>query len=262
MPLKNYERNSGRVESVMPYGGGKEKTEQVEQMFDSIAPAYDLMNTAMTFGLHKRWREKALTALARLLADRDPEMRILDVATGTGDVAFRMAEIFPRAEITGIDLSDGMLDVARKKLEAIPVSRRPLIQFLKADCLQLPFADDSFAAVTVAYGVRNFARLPEGYREMFRVLRPGGMLCVIELSEPRNRTLHSLYRLYSGRIIPSLGRMVSGDSSAYTYLPQSIAAAPQREDMTRLMSEAGFSQTAFRSLTFGVVTVYMARKPI
>lgn len=249
------------AEKVMPYDGKRGKGEQVEEMFDSIAPAYDFMNTAMTFGLHRRWRAKALSALGRMLARQGAERpEILDIATGTGDVAFDLARRFPEARITGVDLSAGMLAVAAKKLAAAPEGVRGRVAFRQADCLALPFGDGSFDTVTVAYGVRNFQELEKGYREMHRVLRPGGTLCVIELSRPQGVLTKAFYDLYSRRLIPAVGRMVSGDSRAYTYLPESIAAAPQRDAMTAVMARAGFRKAAWRSLTFGAVTVYLAIK--
>ncbi|MBD5200934.1 MAG: bifunctional demethylmenaquinone methyltransferase/2-methoxy-6-polyprenyl-1,4-benzoquinol methylase UbiE [Bacteroidales bacterium] len=246
---------SPRVESVDPYTDTRAKGEQVEEMFDSIAPAYDFMNTAMTFGMHRAWRDKAL----KMLADH-PHERILDVATGTGDVALRMHEIFPDAAITGIDLSEGMLKVAREKAAARPgVAEK--VSFSKADCLALPFEAETFDVVTVAYGVRNFQELAKGYGEMLRVLKPGGMICVIELSEPENPLMHLGYRIYSRGLIPLVGRLVSGDSRAYTYLPESIAACPQRERMTGLMEKVGFASASFRSLFPGAVTIYTAFRP-
>lgn len=245
------------AERVNPYDDSRHKTEQVEQMFDSIAPAYDFMNTAMTFGLHRYWRDRALAALRKAAPEASD---ILDVATGTGDVAFRLASLFPHARITGCDLSGGMLAIAQRKLERAEKSVKERISFGQADCLALPYADSSFDAVTVAYGVRNFERLAQGYAEMLRVLRPGGVLCVIELSCPEGKLTRPLYNLYSRQLIPTVGRLVSGDSRAYSYLPESIAAAPQRDAMTALMREAGFGRAAWRSLTFGAVTVYLARK--
>lgn len=242
-------------EKVMPYSKGESKTGEVEEMFDSIAPAYDFMNSAMTFGLHKYWRNRALARLKKV----NPK-RILDVATGTGDVAFSLFTRLSPESVTGVDLSSGMLDVARRKLEKMAPSARERIRFLQGDCLALPFSDGEFDAITVAYGVRNFERLGEGYREMYRVLAPGGVLCVIELSEPRQSFLKSLYRLYSRRLIPAIGKMVSGDSRAYSYLPESIAACPQREEMTALIRGAGFDEASWHSLTFGAVTIYLARK--
>lgn len=244
-----------KVESIKPYGDSGEKGKEVEVMFDNIAPAYDFMNTAMTFGLCRSWRDKALKAVS---AGGFRPARILDVATGTGDVALRLHELFPGARISGLDLSEGMLAVARKKAAKVPGGE--CLEFIAGDSLALPFADNTFDLVTVAYGVRNFSDLARGYREMFRVLRPGGKLCVIELSRPVNPVLLAGYRLYSETIIPLLGRLVSRDARAYTYLPESIAVCPQRELMTALMSAAGFSGCSWKSLTFGSVCYYIATK--
>lgn len=244
----------------MPYDSRRDKGEQVEEMFDSIAPAYDFMNAAMTFGLHNYWRRRALRALERLSGKTGGPLRLLDIATGTGDIVFDLARRFPSASITGADLSAGMLAIARKKLASLDTATQGRIRFEQADCLSLPYEDNSFDAVTVGYGVRNFQRLEEGYREMNRVLRPGGILCVIELSQPSRQPMRSLYGLYANHLIPTVGRLVSGDSRAYTYLPESIAAAPQRDSMTAVMTRAGFTDARWRSLTFGAVTIYLARK--
>lgn len=244
------------AEAVNPYCGNESKREQVKEMFDSIAPAYDFMNTAMTFGLHRYWRDSALRSLNRV-----SPRHILDVATGTGDVAFRMLDMLQPEHITGIDLSEGMLDIARRKLASRKSDDAGTINFLRADCLDLPFPGNSFDAVTVAYGVRNFERLAAGYAEMLRVLRPGGMICVIELSEPASTPMRMLYRLYARHIIPMIGSIVSGDRSAYEYLPRSIAAAPQRDDMTRIMAQVGFCRPQWKTLTFGTVCIYTATKP-
>ncbi len=255
--------NTPRAEEIKPYDAHEEKGAQVEQMFDSIAPAYDFMNTAMTFGLHRYWRNRALAMLERELPPRgaDSPLRILDVACGTGDVTFRLHNLFgPVASIEGIDLSSGMLAVARKRLATMPETARQAISFTEGDCLHLPYPADSFDAVTVAYGVRNFADLPTGYSEMRRVLKPGGVLCVIELCEPANPLMRTGYRLYSRHLIPLAGRLVSGDRSAYTYLPQSIAACPQREAMTALMSEAGLRDSRYTTLLPGAIAIYLARK--
>lgn len=254
------------AERINPYDDDREKGTQVEEMFDSIAPAYDFMNTAMTFGLHRMWRDRALKAAVGKLGLRpggreagSESIDVLDVATGTGDVAFRLHRFLPAARITGIDLSAGMLDVARAKLEGMDSEARRLIAFGKADCLALPFHDGEFRLITVAYGVRNFENLLRGLREMRRVLAPGGVLCVVELSCPTGKLTGMAYRLYSRGIIPAIGRLVSGDSRAYTYLPESIAAAPQRDDMARIMREAGFGSVSWKSLTFGAVTFYLAQ---
>ena len=242
------------VEHVNPYRQG-DKTEQVEEMFDSIAPAYDFMNAAMTFGLFKSWRNKAL-ARAHKFA---PEAKdILDIATGTGDVALHLLKLYPNAAISGLDLSEGMLKIAREKAQKLGVADR--CTFTQGDSLQLPYGDNSFDLITVAYGIRNFADISRGLSEMARVLRPDGTLCILELSEPANPVLRTLYRFYSHNTIPMVGRMVSGDKSAYSYLPQSVAACPQRDGMTRLMTEAGFHDCLWKSLTFGAATIYLGKK--
>ncbi len=224
-------------------------------MFDSIAPAYDVMNRMMTLGIDRLWRNKAVRMLKKTLR---PGGDILDVATGTGDLALLLDSKLHPSKVTGIDLSENMIEIARQKSEQAGAT--PRIEFMTADCLALPFADNAFDCITVAYGVRNFEHLLQGYREMFRVLRPGGKLCVIELSTPTNIVVKPFYRFYTHNIIPAVGRMVSHDSRAYTYLPESIAAVPQGTEMTALMHEAGFSHATFHPLTFGVCTIYMATK--
>lgn len=242
-------------ELVNPYGSADErhKGEQVEEMFDNIAPAYDFMNRAMTFGIDRSWRRLAV-ATAAASAPR----RVLDVATGTGDMAIALARRCDGAEVVGVDLSEGMLEVGRRKVKDKNLDGR--IKLLKADCLALPMESESFDVVTVAYGVRNFENLLQGYREMHRVLRPGGQLLVLELSTPVNKLVRPFYNLYTRHLIPVVGRLVAGDSRAYSYLPESIAAVAQGERMTALMREAGFTQARFKRLTMGVCTLYIATK--
>lgn len=242
------------AERINPYNGdSRGKTQQVEAMFDSIAPAYDFMNTAMSFGLHRRWLRKAIKEAAAGAPDE-----ILDVATGTADVAIALGQHLPQARITGIDLSEGMLEVGRRKVAKASLEGR--ITLRQADCLHLPFDDGTFDCITVAYGVRNFEHLLEGYREMVRVLRKGGRLVVIELSTPRSAFVKPFYKFYTRYIIPAAGRIVSKDVRAYSYLPESIAAVAQGEAMTALMSQAGLKNTVFRPLTFGVCTIYAGEK--
>lgn len=241
------------VEKITPYGTEQSKGEQVEQMFDSIAPAYDFMNRAMTLGIDRIWRKKAV----KMVAATNPG-EILDVATGTGDLALQLAASIPGARITGVDLSEGMINVGREKIARAGLQERITLQ--PADCLQLPFADESFDALTVGYGVRNFADIPAGLKEMHRVLRPGAIVCILELSTPVNPIIKPLYRLYTRGVIPLVGRLISKDSRAYSYLPESIEAVPQRERMCRLMEDAGFRSAAFRPLTFSTCTIYTARK--
>ena len=246
--------DGNRVERVTPYDDQATcKTEQVRQMFDSIAPAYDFMNRAMTLGIDIWWRRLAVKRLKRIRP-----VTILDVATGTGDFAIQLNTSLQPQHITGIDLSQGMLDEARRKVKEKGLQEK--ISFEQGNCLALDMADESFDAVTVAFGVRNFEDLQQGYREMARVLRPGGMLCVLELSTPRNRFIRWFYDLYTLHIIPWIGTMKSGDKSAYRYLPQSIAAVPQGDDMLQLMRNAGLKDTTFRRLTLGVCTIYTALK--
>ena len=246
--------NGNRVEQVTPYGTtDTAKTEQVRQMFDAIAPAYDFMNRAMTLGIDIWWRKLAVKRLKRIRP-----AAILDVATGTGDFAIQLNKSLHPQHITGIDLSQGMLDEARRKVKDKGLEEK--ITFVKGDCMALPMADGTFDAVTVAFGVRNFEHLQQGYEEMARVLKPGGMLCVLELSTPGNRLIRWFYDLYALHIIPAIGAMKSGDKTAYRYLPESIAAVPQGDDMLQLMRNAGLRDATFKCLTLGVCTIYTAVK--
>ena len=241
------------VEDIKPYSEGQGKTEQVKAMFDHIATAYDFMNRAMTLGIDKWWRHRA----CRKVKSHAPK-RILDVATGTGDFAIELYKSARPQHITGIDLSEGMLAVGRKKLAAKRLNHAITLE--QGDCLKMRFDDDTFDAVTVAFGVRNFEHIDLGYREMHRVMRPGGVLCVLELSTPRNRLVRLFYDLYALHIIPFLGSLKSGDKRAYRYLPQSIAAVPQGNKMLEIMREAGFHAPQARSLTLGTCSIYTAVK--
>ena len=242
-------------EEITPYGDDtRDKTGQVREMFDNIAPAYDFMNRAMTLGVDRMWRK----SLVSTVANRTPG-KILDVATGTGDLAILLARAIPGANVTGIDLSEGMTAIGNRKMATAGLADR--VSLVTGDCLELPMPDNSFDAVTVAYGVRNFQDLARGYREMTRVLRPGGILAVLELSTPVNPIVKPLYRLYTRGIIPAVGRLVSKDTRAYSYLPESIAAVPQGPSMLRLMADTGLTDAAYRTFTFGVCTLYTALKP-
>lgn len=244
-----------RVEELKPYNSLDGKAEQVETMFDSIAPAYDFMNHAMTLGIDKWWRRAACSRVA----DMRPR-QLLDVATGTGDFALQLWERVRPEHITGIDLSEGMMQVALHKVAAQGLEDK--ITFEHGDCMALPYPDSSFDAVTVAFGVRNFEHIEQGYREMLRVLHPGGKVCVLELSTPQNRFIRFFYNLYTTHIIPWAGSLKSGDKSAYRYLPQSIAAVPQGSHMTELMRHAGFTDCQVKRFTLGVCSLYTGRKPL
>lgn len=242
-----------QVENVNPYGDSRHKSEQVREMFDSIAPAYDFMNRAMTFGIDKLWRRSAVKLL-----ENEPHDDILDIATGTGDLAILLARKLDPLSVTGVDLSEGMVEIGRKKVGEAGLDE--IIKLGIGDCLQLPFPDESFDCITCAYGVRNFQDLAAGYGEMHRVLRPGGLVVILELSTPRSVFVRPFYNLYTRYIIPTVGRLVSKDVRAYSYLPESIAAVPQGDEMTDIMASAGFRDARHILMTFGTCTIYMARK--
>lgn len=239
------------VEKITPYNNEERKAQQVEQMFDSIAPAYDFMNRAMTLGIDRWWRRVAV----KMVGKSHPR-RILDVATGTGDFAIGLYNKIHPQQVVGIDLSQGMLDVARKKIAKRGLGDAITVQ--QGDCLEMPFENGEFDAVTVAFGVRNFEHLLQGYQQMHRVLKRGGVLCVIELSTPRNRVVRWFYDLYTLHIIPWFGALKSHDKSAYRYLPLSIAAVPQGDDMLAIMREAGFIDCKLKRMTFGTCSIYLA----
>lgn len=242
------------VEKVNPYrNDDRRKDEQVQSMFDTIAPAYDFMNHAMTGFLDRVWARKLVA-----MAASDEPADVIDLATGTGDVALALARRLPQARITGLDLSEGMLAQARAK--AARLGFGPGLRFAQADGLATGLPDACADVITVAYGVRNYADIAAGYREMHRLLRPGGRIYILELSTPAAAVPKALYRFYAGCVIPAMGRLLTRDSRAYTYLPESIAAAPQREAMTGIIAAAGFRDAAYRCLTFGAVTIYTATK--
>ena len=242
-----------KAEKIKPYDDETDKTTQVREMFDSLAPAYDAMNRTMTVGIDCWWRRVAVKMLRRY-----PHCAILDVATGTGDLALLLDERLHPDQIIGIDLSEGMLRIAREKAVKRNAQRRLLFEV--QDCLSMDFDDNSFDIVTVAYGVRNFEHLEAGFREMYRVLRPGGALCVIELSTPEHCPFKQFYKFYTYTFIPFVGRLVSKDRRAYSYLPRSVAAVPQGEAMLDIFRRAGFDRCYCRRLTFGASTVYIGEK--
>ncbi|MCM1519544.1 MAG: bifunctional demethylmenaquinone methyltransferase/2-methoxy-6-polyprenyl-1,4-benzoquinol methylase UbiE [Lachnoclostridium sp.] len=240
-------------EKVNPYDDRRDKSKQVREMFDSIAPAYDFMNRAMTLGIDRIWRRKTVDKLREL-----PHDYILDIATGTGDLAILMAQRLDPISITGVDLSEEMLEKGRKKV--IDENLDDTIKLCQGDCLNLPFPDNMFDVVTSAFGVRNFENLLAGYKEMHRVLKTGGTVSIIELSTPESAIVKPFYRAYTRGVIPAIGRLVSSDRRAYSYLPESIEAVPQGEEMLELMRQAGFSNCAYRTFTLGVCSVYTATK--
>jgi demethylmenaquinone methyltransferase / 2-methoxy-6-polyprenyl-1,4-benzoquinol methylase len=237
---------------VTPYHNDKQKQEQVAEMFDHIAGRYDLLNSLLSFGIHKGWRKKCV----RLLAEKKPQ-RILDVATGTGDFAIACAKLKP-AGITGIDISEGMLKVGREKISRSGLSA--LISLKHGNAETFDAADASFDAITVGFGVRNFQDLEKGLRNLLRLLKPGGTLVVLEFSYPRNPVMKLLYDFYLGKITPLAGRMVSKDTRAYAYLAESVKAFPHNEQFVQVLNECGFEGCSLRTLSVGIAAIYSGNK--
>ena len=242
-----------RQEAIKPYDERAEKGQQVEQMFDNIAPTYDKLNHRLSWDIDKGWRKKAI----RYLKPFNPQT-ILDIATGTGDFAILAAEMLNPKRLVGADISEGMMEIGRKKVKAKGL--QDIISFEKEDCLKLSYPDNSFDAVTAAFGIRNFASLDKGLQEMCRVLKPGGHLSIVELTTPVSFPMRHLFHIYSHSVLPVYGRLISKDTSAYSYLTKTIEAFPQGERMTDILHEAGFSKASFKRLTFGICTMYMATK--
>ena len=241
-------------EKVLPQGyGNGSKREQIEAMFNHIAPTYDRLNHTMSLGIDRSWRRKAV----RCLESHHPR-HILDVATGTGDFALQAYEYLHPDTLTGIDISEGMMEVGRAKVRQAGLASH--IRFLREDCTCLTFREGMFDAVTVAFGIRNFEQLDKGLSEMYRVLRLGGCLVILELSVPQHFPMKQLYQLYARVFIPLVGRFISRDDSAYRYLPASIEAFPQGEVLQQALYRAGFQLVTFQRLTFGVCTLYVAIK--
>lgn len=240
-------------ENIKPYSKDGKKSEQVEQMFDNIAPAYDMLNHTLSMGIDRSWRRKAINWLRPF----HPQ-RIMDVATGTGDFALLAYHHLQPKLLMGTDISEGMMNVGREKVKKEGLSDK--IIFAREDCTSLSFADHTFDAITVAFGIRNFDDLDRGLSEMCRVLTPGGHLVILELTTPDRFPMKQLFGIYSKVVIPMLGKIFSKDNSAYRYLPQTIKAFPQGEVMQGIISRAGFSQVQFRRLTFGICTLYTATK--
>jgi len=243
---------SYRQETIKPYHEG-DKAAQVEQMFDNIAPAYDTLNHRLSWNIDRGWRRKAI----RQLAPFHPQA-ILDIATGTGDFAILAAEMLKPQRLIGADISEGMMEIGRQKVHREGLD--DIISFAKEDCLHLSYADDSFDAVTAAFGIRNFEDLDKGLSEMCRVLKPGGRLSIVELTHPVRFPMKQLFWLYSHTILPAWGLIVSKDRLAYRYLTATIEAFPQGEAMMDILANAGFSAPSFKRMTFGICTMYTATK--
>ena len=242
-----------KQETIKPYDKGEEKTKQVEEMFDNIAPSYDTLNHRLSWDIDKGWRRKAIEQLR----EYKPKI-MLDIATGTGDFAILSAQLLKPTNLIGADISEGMMEIGRKKVEQAGLT--DIISFRKEDCMNLTFEDNTFDAVTAAFGIRNFGNLDKGLSEMCRVLKPGGHLSVVELTRPVSFPIKQLFWVYSHTFLPIYGKLVSKDKSAYKYLTATIEAFPQGETMMDILQKAGFSNSSFKRLTFGICTLYMATK--
>lgn len=239
---------------MKPYNEEQSKKEQVEQMFDNIAPTYDRLNHVLSFNIDRIWRKRVMRIVRRL----HPAM-IMDIATGTGDLAIAMARRTEGAKILGIDLSEEMLRVARDKVAKLGFSERIVLQKGDAENLHT-VADSSIDVVTVAFGVRNFEHLEKGLSELYRCLKPGGKLVVLEFSIPRNRLIRWVYAQYSHRLLPRIGAMISKDRQAYDYLPDSVEEFPSPERFMETLRGVGFTDTKAKSQSFGIAHIYCATK--
>jgi demethylmenaquinone methyltransferase/2-methoxy-6-polyprenyl-1,4-benzoquinol methylase len=217
-------------------------------MFDRIAGVYDLMNTAMTAGMHHRWRKRAAN-----LAELEPGERALDVCCGTGDLAFELARrVGPAGSIVGCDFSERMLELARRKAEERGARQ---VRFEWADAIELPYPDRTFDAATVGFGARNLADLERGVDQLLRVLKPGGRLVILEITQPRRPPLSTFYSLWFDRIVPLLGG-IAGDRAAYTYLPESVRRFPSPLGLAELIAARGFERVKYRVLAGGIIAIH------
>jgi len=241
------------MEQVIPYRDSvRSKKEQVSEMFDNISPRYDFLNHALSMGIDKSWRKK----VRKFIAQKHPA-NILDIATGTGDLAIELAIIKPE-HITGIDISEGMMDIGRRKIATLGLDG--LITLETGDAEQLKFSDNSFDAITAAFGVRNFENLDKGLQEMYRVLKPGGAMAILEFSHPQKFPFKQLYHFYFNFVLPLAGRLISKNNAAYTYLPQSVSNFPSGKEFISKMEEAGLKKNTLKELTFGICTIYTGEK--
>lgn len=239
---------------MKPYNESQTKKEQVEEMFDNIAPTYDKLNHIMSLNIDRIWRRRVMRIVRRAKAHK-----IMDVATGTGDLAIAMAKRVDRTQILGIDLSEEMLAVARQKILKQGLEERIMIEKGDAENLDM-VATDSIDAATVAFGVRNFENMERGLSEIRRTLKPGGKLVVLEFSMPKNRLIRWIYSQYAHRLLPRIGAAVSKDRQAYTYLPDSVEEFPSPGRFCEILQGVGFSNVKRRSQSFGIAYIYEATK--
>ncbi|MCX8470952.1 MAG: bifunctional demethylmenaquinone methyltransferase/2-methoxy-6-polyprenyl-1,4-benzoquinol methylase UbiE [Chitinophagaceae bacterium] len=240
-------------DSIVPNEGSKvNKKLQVEQMFDNIAPKYDFLNRLMSLGIDIQWRKKVIK---RLQAARKGQF--LDVATGTADLAIMLASLQPK-KVIGIDISQQMLNKGDEKI--IEANVQDIVSLQKADSENLPFADNTFDAATVSFGARNFENLDKGLKEMYRVLSPGGILIILEFSKVKVFPLKQLFAFYFRYITPTIGKIFSKNNTAYSYLPESVAAFPEGEEMCSILHKIGFKNSTCTPLSFGIASIYQATK--
>ncbi len=239
--------------TVLPYKDKEgTKKEQVAEMFDNISGSYDRLNHILSLGIDILWRKKAI----KLLKPLKPKL-ILDVATGTGDFAIEALKLNPD-KVIGVDISEGMLEVGRKKMKKKKYDDRIEMQY--GDSENLPFEENKFDAIIVAFGVRNFENLLKGLKDMNRVLKPGGKTVIIEFSKPKRTPFRQLYNFYFRAILPKIGKLISKDKSAYTYLPESVKSFPDGPDFLRVMEQAGYKYNQCKPLTFGISSIYIGEK--
>ena len=241
------------AENVKPYGdSAKSKKEEVAEMFNNISAKYDFLNHFLSLGIDKLWRKKAV----KLMKQVNPT-RVLDMATGTGDFALESLVLKP-TEIVGLDISEGMLDMGRQKMKKKGVDH--IISMRLGDSEAIPYDDNYFDALTVGFGVRNFQNLEKGLSDMLRVIKPGGMAVILEFSKPKKFPIKQLFGFYSNHILPFIGKTVSKDARAYTYLPESVAAFPEGKDFENILLKLGYKDVKLTPVSGGIATIYTGRK--
>jgi len=239
--------------TIKPYKDSKlGKKEQVAQMFDNISENYDGLNRVISLGIDVKWRKKVV----KIVGKNNPK-QILDIATGTGDLALMMASLNPE-KIIGLDISSGMLEVGKRKIDKAKLSNK--IEMIVGDSEEMPFKDDTFDAITVSFGVRNFANLYKGIKEIARVLKPDGVLVILETSNPTKFPFKQGYKLYTNLFLPIVGKLFSKDKVAYSYLSESANSFPFGEAFNNILQKNGFNNTEHTPITFGVATIYIASK--
>lgn len=242
-----------QAEKIVPYESSENKGAQVERMFDSIAENYDTLNHTLSMGIDKGWRKKGL----QTLKDLNPQT-ILDIATGTGDLAIDAYNILQPQHITGIDISEGMMEVGRQKVAKLGLTDK--IGFERQDCMALDIPDNTYDAAIVGFGIRNFENLDRGLKEVLRILKPGGRFMILELSTPQYFPMKQAYWLYSRVFIPTIGKLISKDDAAYSYLPKSIEAFVQGKEMVQVLTKNGFRNAIYKTYTFGICSMYIGEK--